>query len=216
MRTKFLLLITLTFVGVLSLSAKPPHHHPGISPSEDMRFIQAYIRDEKAAELAGVLALSDDQVAQLREARAAADMIAAEHDPGIDAAREALDHEAAAVRASIEAGNELTQEQRDSLRTLKQAVGQAHRAKREDQKNSLSGLRDLLTEEQRDAMREFAAANRPERPEGAEAGPEQEGGPAGDRAGRRGPRNGGPRGGDRMHGKIARVLLSDAFLNQYN
>lgn len=215
MRHKSLILMTIFFLSTAVLAAKPPHH--GFTPNEDMKFIRDTIRNEKAAELAEVLALSSDQVTRLREARAAADMIEAEHDPVVDAAVENLHAAAASIRASIEAGNPLSQEQRDQLKTLKQTVREAHSAKREDLRTTFSGLRDLLTDEQRTELRDFAIANRPQRPPFAgdeAAAPGRRGERLGRGGNRRGP--GGEREpGSRMRGKMMKVFLSDAFLSQY-
>lgn len=220
MRNTFFSLISVALFCVGALFAQPPH--AGFAPNEDLQYIREHMHAQKAAELAGVLALSETQVAQLRETRAAADLINAQNDPLIDAAVEALNVAAAEIRAALEAGNELTEAQGEQLKTLKRAVHEAHHTKRGEMRDVMESLRDFLTEAQRESLHAFMEANRPERPEGGE-GAEGEGGPegrrgrgpgfgrGGDHGGRgQGPRGQGPRGG------IAKILLSDAFLSQYN
>lgn len=215
MRNTFFSLISAALFCGGALFAQPPH--AGFAPNEDLQFIREHIHAQKAAELAGVLALSDAQLADLREARAAADLISAQNDPLIEAAVEALNVAAAEIRASLEAGNDLAEDQGEQLKTLKRAVHAAHHTKRSEMRDVMENLRDFLTEDQRESLRAFMEANRPERPEGGE-GPEGEAGPAGrrgrgpgfSRGGEHGGRGHGPRGG------IAKILLSDAFLSQYN
>ncbi len=216
MRNTFFSLISVALFCAGALFAQPPH--AGFTPNEDLHYIREHIHAQKAAELAGVLALTDTQVADLREARAAADLIRAQNDPLIDAAVESLNVAAAEIRASLEAGNELSEAQGEQLKTLKRAVHEAHHTKHSEMRDVMESLRDFLSDGQRENLRSFMEANRPERPEGG-VGPDGDAGPEGRRGrgpgfGRGGERGGhGPRG---PRGGIAKILLSDAFLNQYN
>ncbi|CAM2069450.1 LTXXQ motif family protein [Sulfidibacter corallicola] len=205
------LVALLVLCSSLTVLARGPFPGPGFKHAEqineDLVYIHQHIMDQKAAELAGILDLSDEQVTSLRAVRADVDAIKAAHEPTIEAAREALNTAAADIRAQLEAGAELSDAQKEQLKALRDAVRQAGRDMKGEIREASQGLDDLLTDAQTAAMRDFFIANRPERDQSAEDGESRR------RRGRGFGRR-AKRGGDRS-GQF-RILLSDAFLNQYN
>ena len=191
--------------------------------NEDMQWIRDWNKAQHAQELAAALDLSDDQVttltgikATVEEIKAAGEAARAEHDEQVAVT-------AAEVRANIETSGAMTEADEAALQALREAGRALRQDSRAQMAEATTGLRDLLTEDQVNAMREFAQANRPERGgegrQGGEGFSRGQGGPQGFAAapggGQRGPRaDRGGRGGNRG-AQIARVLLSDAFLAYY-
>lgn len=210
--------------------------------NEDLRFIIEWQRSQHLTELADRLALSAEQVTTLKQAKAQLDVNHAETEPQIEAARAALAAAARQVRTQLENNGVLTESDQDILREhlsgLRELKGESRRAASE----TTEGLADLLTDEQRDILQQWFRQRMENRSfEGAfdedgsfephsgagqthmlrrhmrastgESGDRPASGSSQDRGLRR-PGNGGHGGKARTH-FVRHILLSDAFLSNY-
>lgn len=177
-----------------------------ITTNEDLQFIRDWVKAEKAAEVADVLNLTADQVATLQDIKAATEEVKAEYAPRFEEHRQALEETAAAVRERIESTGTFSEEDRALMKNLKVE----RRAIRAEQRNSLqaatAGLKDLLTEEQIEALKAYRDANREERGEAL----------ADRNRGERANRDRGNRSARKQKQRLGRLLLSDSFLAQFN
>ncbi len=200
--------------------------------SEDVQFIMEWQRAQQLAELAGVLALSGEQVAALQQMKGELDAIKADAQAQGETAKTALDETAAAIRASLENGGELTEANQSALQAHFQELRGIRQAAREASAAATEGIGEVLSEEQAQALRDWMRARRPDAGEGEDEGEggavigkaRQDAGTGG--RGGRGARRGAPGAGgegpsqlDRFEqGRqriLARILLSDAFLSNF-
>jgi hypothetical protein len=173
--------------------------------NEDLKFIRQAFHEQKAVALAEALDLSAEQVVTLNNMRADADAIKAEYEPQLEAAKVELETLAATLRANVENGAALTEEDEIAVRTARRDIQNLHRAFKQAVREALMGYGDVLTDAQKEIVKEVLKPNLPEDEESAEAQRPQRGS--------QGARFGG-RGGQGGKGaaKVMRVLLSDAFL----
>ncbi len=210
--------------------------------NEDVRFIMEWQRSQRLAELADALALSPEQIAELKQAKAQREAIRAEAEPRIETAEAALAEAAGQIRIQLENGGDLSEADQELLREHLAALAELRAESRHAVAEVGESLEGLLTEEQRDAIRQWFRSRMEARAFTAhgddESGLEPGSGAPGTtgmmrrhRMGRashdgRGP-SGSPRGrgqgrrGDEGHrGEmrahfIEHVLLSDAFLSNF-
>lgn len=181
-----------------------------ITQNEDVKFIKDFEKAQRAAELAELLALDATQIETLTAIKADVDGIKADGEIARAEFQERVAETAAAVRANIEANGEFSEEDRAAMGELRAERRQFKSDQRTLIKAATLGLRDLLTEDQKAALKEAMQARRAEMGQGQGQGqrPQAQG-----QRGQRASKERGQRGqrGDRMMRKLARVLLSDAF-----
>jgi len=168
-----------------------------ILKNEDVQFIMKWQRDQKVVQGARALDLSEEQVAMLLEKKAAVKAVRAEYEPALEAFRNKVTANAAEIRARIEATGSLSAEDADLMADLKQEGRKLGREMRLKLRQATFGLNEVLTDDQRETLRQMVADRQ---------------------AGRRhGDGDKGARAGHRFARRAAglRFLLSDAFLSPY-
>lgn len=213
---KYRLMSVLT---ILMISGLLTAQSPVQEQNEDMKFIRDWVHAQLVADLASQLVLTPEQIATLSETKAAVDGLKAEFEPQRETAVNAMHDTAARVRANIEATDSFSEEDRLALREARLAVREVRHAQREAMHETVSGLRELLTEEQiqviKDVMQAHRENNRPGDGLGLGRQGKGQGLSQGQGQGQQG-RARGNRGGKNRHGQaMIRILLSDQFLSHY-
>ncbi|CAM2009869.1 hypothetical protein [Acanthopleuribacter pedis] len=188
---------------------------PPRDANPDMALIEQHVFNERAAELASLLELSEAQVKKLKAVRATVDELHRIYEPAILEARKAVDEKAAEVRRGLEEGRSMSEQDKKALRALRAEHDQSHHRLHRAKRGEIRQLHELLNEEQRTKANTFLARHDLDHPPGRppHRRPRERGiGPLG--------RRGGPphkqRGKMmRVHKVLVQFMLSDAFLKEY-
>ena len=165
----------------------------GFSDNEDVQFIKNWQRTQKINALVSELSLSAEQVNELKAIKEAVEQVKADYQVLLDEFLETSLATAAEIRARLEATDQLSEEDAALIKAFRQdrrALGQEKRAGLIE---ATAGLRDLLTEEQIALLISKARGNRADREQEGKGKPQRQ-------------------GGQRAKARLARLLLSDAFL----
>lgn len=185
-----------------------------ISQNEDVQYIRDYHKAERAAALVDVLQLDAAQIETLKAIKADLDAIKADSEVERAEFEERVAAAAAIARAEIEATGEMSEANQAIMEELKIERHQIRSDKRTRMKAAAIGLRDFLTDEQKQALKESMRAMRSQRivfsrESGGEARMmRQQRKSRGDEGSKS-----RERGRDRIERKLSRLLLSDAFIN---
>lgn len=202
MNGKMLPLLTLLMAAICQPTLAMADTH---QPMDDLRYIRDWERNRIAGDLAAILNLDDGQITQLREYRAKVDAVNAEIQPRLDAARQAVEVEAARIRGHLENGGELTQTDKDKLKETRKAVRQIRKEKRLKMRLATLGMDDLLNSNQIQTLKDFLISKNFDRIR-------KHASKARAREANRGQRK---RALNRAKYRVAKLLLSDGFLNSH-
>ncbi len=163
--------------------------------NEDIQFIREWRQRQRAQEIAALLALNPEQTETLRAVKTDVDAIRDELNTQRDALREEAAATAKEIRSRIEQTGVMTADDEAALGAYRQKLRQLRRQQRLRVALATTDLEGLLTESQKQAMRDYANL----------------------RAGRGEARRKG-RGMARRLSRAAgaRLLLSDAFIGSLN
>ncbi|CAM2008273.1 hypothetical protein [Acanthopleuribacter pedis] len=198
----------LVFIEVLliaSLLSMATVNAQDLRHNDDLKYIRDWKRNAKAADLAGSLSLSPEQVASLRGYRQNWDQVHTEMDPQLNAAKTALTEAAAGIRKQLEGGADLSPEQEEQLNALRGDIKRLSREKRLKTRLALNGIESVLEENQKESLKTFMRQERARNREGRRFSREN-------RVSREGRKD---RAIQRAKRIAVRLILSDGFLNAY-
>lgn len=179
MKTRILMFVTL-FSG-LSLWAAQPQN-------EDLNFIRRHMQNQKAAELAQTLKISQEQRQQLQTYKNKVDTVLAEHKQKRDALQAKMSTTAAVLRGKLENGADLSETDKQLLKDYRMQMKNLRQERRLNLRSALIGIDQVLTAEQKQQVRTLTETRQKEH-----------------------------RGRKAMQAKAARkwvrLILSDGFLN---
>lgn len=190
-----------------------------VRQNEDVQFIKQWQKDQLGKAVFEALALTQNQMDQLKAMRAEVDRIKSEYETPNQELVTEFETTAKVIRDKIEAGGSYESQDREALQAIRQSIGKNKRKERLEIGLAVLDLQELLTEEQTRALRETVVRHR-----GAAEGQE---GRERTRSKRNASRGNGSfeqaeKGSNRRFSKqrrrgsqerrgLARILLSDSF-----
>lgn len=217
---KSLGVIVISLLSITAVYAQGPRFARAgakLQMNEDLKYVREWQHSQKMKELAEALALTDEQVQTLKTTKGEIEALRQACDTKLSPIKSELDGLYAQLRAGIEDNGTLNEEIQTKIAEKKKEMMEIQRETRKLTFQASAGLKDLLTEEQMEALKStLAPRNRGFGNRGKGLNKANKGGrrmKAG-RAGGRGDRRGMGRMGGRRGGGMV-MLLSDEFLANY-
>lgn len=128
--------------------------------NDDWAYIKEWQAAQRAQAIAGVLLLDDTQIATLKDINGAVALVKEDYSILIDEQKATNSDLVAEIRARLEAGGDLTDEDKQSLKNARNARVRLREEARQAAKEEMVGIGEILTEKQIEAYKDFLLAER--------------------------------------------------------